>query len=354
MVNVVRDVNNVRKNLILADCPIEEINPIVGTLNYRSKPFIAKSYIANWKRTGIFSELKRYVKYFLVAFIYFFKRKKYHVIVGWQQFYTLIFCFYCSIFHVKKSNIVIALNFTYKEKSGKVSKLYKWFMRKCVNTKYLDYLHVLSSDYAKVVCQEFQFPLDRIIVTTFGIDDKYEKLSKLVCPDGFLKENYALAIGRSNRDYGFLIDAWSDIEYPLVIISDTYKGTVQNDNITLLSNVAGDEAYPWIVNCGLMVIPIDDGTICSGDTVLLTAMSLKRKIVVTTPSTLAEMYVTDEENGFLVEKDATLFRQKVMDILCSEKHKDIGENARNCFLQNFTRSMMGVKISQFLSAHNYD
>ena len=61
--------------------------------------------------------VKRYLKYFAVAFKYFLSRKKYGAIVGWQQFYTLIFVFYCSLFRVKKRNTVVVLSFIYKDKT---------------------------------------------------------------------------------------------------------------------------------------------------------------------------------------------------------------------------------------------
>ena len=342
--------NECKNNIILADCVAEEVLPFAETLYFDSQPFVIRSHVANWKRTGMMSELKRYAKYFLVAFKYFRERKTFNAIVGWQQFYALIFCFYCWIFHVKKTNVVIALNFTYKEKRGKIAKLYKWFMTKCMNPDYMDYLHVLSSEYAVSIYREFGFPLDRIIVTSFGVNDEFDKFSQLEAPKEFVKNSYALAIGRSNRDYDFLIDAWKGIDYPLVIISDTYKGNVNADNILLLSKVVGEEAYSWIVNCGLMIVPIDDGSICSGDTVLLTAMSLKRKIVVTKPSTLAEMYVVDGENAVLTDKEINAFRKVVTDVLHSNQFEHLGECARTNFLQRFTRESMGKKVTNFLNS----
>ena len=340
-----------RENAVLADCVAEEVQPLVKELFFDSQPFNVKVHIANWKRTGKISELKRYAKYFWVGFCYFLKRKNYAAVVGWQQFYALIFCFFCAVFFVKKTTVTMALNFTYKEKKGKLSKLYRWFMGKCVSPEYMDYIHVLSDNYADQICKEFNFPRDRIVVTSFGTLDRYEELSKLSSPEGYKTDGYALAIGRSNRDYDFLIDAWQGIQYPLVIISDTYAKETSDPNITILRNVAGDESYPWIANCGLMIIPIDDGSICSGDTVLLTAMSLERKIIVTKPSTLAEMYVEDGSNAVLVEKDAAMLKRAVNQILHTEQGNQLGKKARESFLTSFTIESMGRKITHVLDSH---
>ena len=333
------------ENIVLADCEIAEVESLAKELEFNNNGFIVKSHIANGKRTGKLSELKRYFKYFAVAFKYFASRKKYGAIVGWQQFYSLIFVFYSALFNVKKYNTVVVLNFTYKAKNGKFSKLYKWFMKKCVSPKYLDYLHVLSDQYADKISKEFDFPRERIIVTAFGVNDC--DYSHLPVPEGFKKDGYALAIGRSNRDYDFLVNAWQGIDYPLVIISDTYRGKIPtNRNITHLTNVVGDASYNWIAHCGLMIIPIDDGEVCSGDTVLLNAMALKRKIIITAPSTLAQMYVTDKKDALLTVKDNDVFKATILGAL--NGFCDIGENARQTFLEKFSRGSMGSKINQFI------
>lgn len=338
------------KHVVLADCISNEVQPLADELTYRGHVFQIESYISNWKRTGILSELKRYATYFAVGFRCFLKRNEYGAIVGWQQFYALTFSFFCSLFRVKKTTTVVALNYTYKDKSGVAARIYRWFMKKCVNTEYMDYLHVLSDAYADLIAEQFQFPRERIIVTGFGVNDCYEEFSVLPAPDSFVKDGYALAIGRSNRDYDFLIRAWEGIDYPLVIISDTYKGSAQSENIVILRNVAGEESYPWIANCGLMVIPIDDASVCSGDTVLLTAMAAKRKIIVTAPSTLAEMYIADGKNALLAPKIEKDFAEIVNAVINTDRFISLGEGARESFLKAYSRQSMGRKLSEKMNA----
>ena len=97
-------------------------------------------------------------------------------------------------------------------------------MKKCLSHKYLDYIHVPSAQYAEIISKGFNFPLERMIVTTFGVNEL--ETDTFPVPEGFGDGSYALAIGRSNRDYDFLCRAWQQVDYPLVIISDTYKGDV--------------------------------------------------------------------------------------------------------------------------------
>lgn len=279
-----------RESIILADCEPGELRIFSEGLGKNGRKYIIKSYPANQGRTGMISEIRRYMNYFLVSFRYFLARGKYDEIICWQQFYALIIGFYCNIFRVKKRNRVVALNYTYKEKK-KLRKLYQWFMKKCLSGGYVDYLHVPSTKYGGIISRQFDYPFNRIIVAVFGIDDTYEKYQDLLPPEQYVKNGYMVAIGRSNRDYKFLIDAWKSINYPLAIISDTFKGKTDNPNISIRNDISGEAQYPWLINCKAVIIPIDDGNICSGDTVLLKGMSYGKIVLVTKPSTLAEMYV---------------------------------------------------------------
>lgn len=337
-----------KKNVILADCAAEEVADLAEELDFGGQGTIVESYIANGKRTGIVSELRRYGTYFAVGFQCFCRRREYNVIVGWQQFYALIFCFFCNVFRVKKENTVIVLNFTYREKRGIFAGVYRWFAGKCLSEAYCDYLHVLSESYADRVSREFSFPRDRILVTPFGVHDAFEEYGGVRPPEGMEKEGYALAIGRSNRDYDFLIRAWKGILYPLVILSDTYTGKVEGENVTHRTDVAGADAYPWIANCALLILPIEDEAVCAGDTVLLTAMSLQRRILVTAPSALAEMYIAHGENAVLAPKEITAFQKIVGEILYSGRYADLGARARESYLKNFSLRSMGKNLSAAL------
>lgn len=336
------------ENILLADCVAQEVLPFLEGLRTPNVSFSVHSHIANWKRTGKVSEAKRYLKYFSVGFSYFWNRKKYGMVIGWQQFYALIDSFFSSVFHVKKVNTIIALNFTYKAKAGKLGGVYRWFMGKCLNPRYMDYIHVLSDAYADEISCEFHFPRERILVTGFGVNDPLPEYADMQPPAGYQKDGYALAIGRSNRDYDFLIQAWASMDYPLVIISDTYTGQTTDQNIKIYRNIAGEASYPWIANCGLMILPIDDGNICSGDTVLLNAMGCERKILVTTPSTLAEMYVEDGKTALLTPKEPAIFRQKVLQALNDPQYANMGQNAREAFLKKYSRETMGRNVSRII------
>lgn len=338
-----------QKNIILADCEYEEIVDFVRGLKKETND----DYVCECKELtnhGWYNNLYRYLMYFIFPIKFFLCRSQYNYILGWQQFFALLFAGYCRLFHVKKKNKVIAMNFTYKQKNGVVGCIYDAFMMFCVKNSYLDYIHVPSYNYASYCTKELKIPREKIIVTPFGLPDTYEqwKNSKVSY------KNFWFSIGRSNRDFQFLVDAWRKMPLNelLIIASDTFtpKGVLP-DNVIYRTDISGDDQFPYIANCKGMIIPIDDGNICSGDTVLLKAMSYAKLAVVTKPSTLAEMYLENTITGLTLAKNINSFVEEMKYYIGNkEKCEEIRENARKKFIHEYSRLKMGERIGVFIHA----
>lgn len=334
------------KSLVMADCNEGELKAFIGAIKDAGIDAECYSLISNGGRQGRFSNLRRYLKYFIAPYEIYKKRNNYEWLIGWQQFYALNFGFWSRLFHAKKVNKVIAVNFTYKKKNGLIGALYRFYMKKCICNDYIDYFHVPSPQYAKMAAEDFNIPISKFIVAPFGIDDVMEKYGNMEKPNRAPEEGYVLSIGRSNRDYDFLVNVWRNLDAKLVIISDEYKNDDLPQNVMLINDVNGDDQYPWISNCRALIIPIDDTRICSGDTVLLTAMSLGKCIFVTNPSTLSEMYVDNDVNAIYINKNVEETRNIISENLNTNDR--IGENARNTFLEKFSRYSMGSTIAKYI------
>ena len=332
----------IKENVILCDCKEDEVEELKrGLEESTNESFLIKSNVANnFNRKSKFGEFKRYFRYFSTPFSIFIHRKKYKTILGWQQFYALIYCFFCSIFHVKKRNYVMAINFTYKEKSGFKGKIYHKFMKTCLENKYLDQIHVLSFSYKSRLLDTFNIPENKIIVSPFGIPDSYN-----IFKDSKVNEqNYALSIGRSNRDYEYLIKEWKKVnKYNLLIITDS-KIEIQSlpKNVKVITSY---DQFPYINNASFIIIPLKDTNLCSGDTVLLNSMSLKKLVIVSDPSTLKEMYIKNGFNGVAVSKNEDCLANYVNSLNEDEIYR-IGENARKDFLENYSRYSMGKHLGR--------
>lgn len=329
------------RNVVLADCIPEEIEDFRKGLEESTRlKWKVISKVSNWGRTSKWKEIRRYFTYFWVSFTIFIHRKEYDNIVGWQQFYSLIFCFFCRLFHVKKNFKVYAINYTYKKKEGLIGKIYYHFIKYIITSQYLDIVMVPSKDYAEICSKQFGIDKEKIAILCFGVCDVFSNYNNMVV------EEIALSIGRSNRDYDWLIKEWKEIDYPLIIISDTYKAPKElPKNIRIIDNISGDEQYPYIMKSRIIILPIDDPTICSGDTVLLTSMSFKKCVIVTTPSTLAEMYVKDGKNGFVVKKVNGELKKCIDKAI---RTNGIGEKARDSYLNNYSIWKMGTTAGDII------
>lgn len=321
-------------NVILADCAQSEVEDFADGCNaVGNAPFKIISSISNWGHGGIMQNLKRYAAYFAFPFKIFLERKRYGIILGWQQFYAINFVLFCRLFHVRKRNLVVAVNFTYKRKDGLKGKIYHRYMKFSCNNKYLDYFHVPSYNYVKRCCDDLGLNESKFIVTGFGVPDTYEQMKNLKAS----LNNYTLSIGRSNRDFDFLVNVWKQDclkNKTLVIASDTWKPTMPlPENVIFRNDIKYDESFAWFNCCDLCITPIADGNICSGDTVLLTGMMFAKPVVVTTPSTLAEMYVKDGVNGICITKAPTDAAVKIAVLLDDKQQMQrLGMSARHGFL----------------------
>ena len=330
-------------NIFLIDCDKNEIEDfLIGLSQVTKKNYEVFQCVCNSHKG--FQELKRYFIYTFFPLKFIFFRKKYNYVIGWQQFFSLFYCFWSRIFHMEKCNIVVALNFTYKAKRGLKGKVYKKFMEYCLTSKYLDFIHVPSEQYVEVCCKEFGLKREMFLVSHFGILDMYSLWKNMQVE----YERYSLAIGRSNRDFDWLVSAWKGLPKNelLIIASDTYTPQIAlPENVIHRKDIVGDEQYRYIINAERVIIPIDDGRICSGDTVLLKSMSFEKTVVVTVPSTLGEMYINDGDDGVLIEKNESLFRAKIMELIeHPEKELEIGKRARQKYIQYYSRHNMGVHI----------
>lgn len=336
-------------NIIFCDCRIEEILDFKQGIEMGTgSKYDVVSSINNGGHGGLFQNLIRYVKYFIFPFFIFLRKKKYREIIGWQQFYAINIAFFCRLFKSKKTSKVIVANFTYKEKAGIIGGIYHRYMKYAVCNDYVDYLHVLSYDYANSLSEALNIPRKKIIVTPFGVSDMYTTYSLLENPFG---DSYSMSIGRSNRDFDFLVDIWKEKGFEkenLVIISDTWQPkSVLPPNVNHYTNIVGKESFAWFANCKLSITPILDGSVCSGDTVLLTGMMLKKTTVITAPSTLSEMYIENGYNGVCIPKDKNEAATILINLLHNnELQTRLGENARETFLKKFSRESMGYSIAK--------
>ena len=334
-----------KSNVALFDSTADEAKDFIkGLEKSTGENWKAIVYNSNKGRKGI-ANIIRYIKYFVFPFKIFVYRKRYNKIIGWQEFYGLIFAFYCRLFHVNKENTLIIKNFIYKPKKGIAGKMYYWFMNYIVKSGYVDVYICASKTNAKYCSEIFEEDENKFIFIPFGVNDFSKEVDCRIPPQC----DFVLSLGRSNRDWDYLIDAFKTMPYNLKIICDElHKDSVPN-NIEILNNVWGHESYEYIYNCKCMVIPIDDGRIASGDTVLLQAMSFSKPIIITRPSCLADDYVKDGYNGIVVNKTCEELAEAIERLFNDNSlYCELATNARKHYVDNHSLYTYGYNVGKMI------
>ena len=335
-----------KRNIALFDSTSEEAEDFIkGLQTATGLEWEAKVLTANQGRKSKAANLLRYMKYFLFPFQIFLNRKKYDNIVGWQAFYGLLFAFYCRLFHVKKRNSLLIKNLIYKPKKGWIGKIYFAFMRYIVKSQYVDVFVCSSERYCDYCADTFQEPRERFVFIPFGVND----FTKIVDTSKPATNDYILALGRSNRDWDFLIDSLGNTPYPVRIVCDELQRETLPSNIQIYNDVWQEASYEFIRNCKMMIIPIMDGRIVAGETVLLQAMSFSKPIVITKPSCLADDYVTDGVTGLVVPKEKTALLDAVKKLYEDESlYGAISQNCRKLYEDRHSLYSFGLNVGKSL------
>ncbi len=249
----------------------------------------------------------RYFKYLFFPLEVYRKRKRFAKMFAWQVFYAVGFGFYDRLLGGRADNLVLGKNLIYRPKGGWVGRLYLKWLKYAAGRGRKELYLVSSQAYQSYLEEQVGVESNRIKAMPFGKED-FSRTEEAGAPR---KENpdwpagsYLLALGRSNRDYDWLVDALEGTGRKLHIISDEYRPARLPENVRVSNDLSGLQVLPSLRDAAAMVFPIDDGRLDAGETVLLMGFMLAKPVIVTGPSCLAADYLRDGQNGLVVEKDA--------------------------------------------------
>lgn len=248
----------------------------------------------------------RYFKYLFFPLAVYRKRKQFAKIFAWQVFYAVGFGFYDRLLGGRADNLVVGKNLIYRPKGGRVGRLYlKWLEYAAGRGRRELYL-VSSQAYQGYLEEQVGVESNRLKAMPFGKEDftqaQEAKAPRRENPD-WPAGSYLLALGRSNRDYDWLVKALEGTDRKLHIISDEYHPARLPKNVRVSSNLSGLQVLPSLRDAAALVFPIGDGRLDAGETVLLMGFMFAKPVIVTGPSCLATDYLRDGRNGLVVEKD---------------------------------------------------
>ncbi len=284
-----------KENVILVDfLPENEWNFLEGIKEKTDKNWRVIPCVSNKDRGSRWSNMKRYFKYFSFTLKIFLHRGSYSEIIAWQQFYGLIYAFYCRLFHCRKVNKLVVMTFIYKDKSGPIGSVYRRFVRYCIRSRYIDKLVCFSSGECSYYASLFHMKEEKFCFIPLG--EELEETNPDEMKEFSEEKDYILAIGYSCRDYDFLIDTLEDSKYQVRIYGN--RNCDHAGNIKLFKSISHNKLNILFSKCRCIAIPLKNTNIAAGQLSMLHAMQLGKPVIVT-DSIGAQDYIKHGENGFI-------------------------------------------------------
>lgn len=158
---------------------------------------------------------------------------------------------------------------------------------------------------------------------------------------------YAVAAGRSGRDYPTLFEGWQDVDFNLRIVCDAVAAvpTRMPKGASLVTNCYGEAYLRELAGALFVIIPLVPSDISAGQMVLVQAMALGKACIITrTPTTID--YVEHEQNGLLVDPgDPVQLRHEIIRLITDKPLRDrLGKAALATFEQrhSFASYVSGI------------
>lgn len=287
----------------------------------------------------------RYMHYFKIAWNLFRNRDNVVNILSNQQFYGLIFAFYCRLFKVKKTTSNYVLSFIYNDKKGLAGWVYKKFIQFIVHSEYVDKLLVHSSSEVEFYSDRLGIDRNKLEFCVLGVTD--DSVDYDIIDASTLKDPVILSVGNSNRDFNFIKRALKGKQYRVELYSDRLENE-QDDNIKSSPGLSVQDYYKKLATCFCMVIALEDPNISSGQLVMLQSCAFGKPVIITSSNGCID-YIFDGVS-IAIRKDVIELQNAIDGLLSNkEKYRELCEASRDLFDRYFSLGSMGIRIGEIIN-----
>lgn len=335
--------NVIKENVILVDFPITSNNWEfkAGLESVTEKTWTVLGKTSNQNHGNILNKLIRLIKYFIFPLEILLKRNNYSSVLAWQQFYGLILAFYFRLFKIKNAPQIIVMTFIYKKKKSIIGTVYKKFMDYIVTSGYITKFIVFAESEKKYYSNIFNVTKELFAFTNLGIEDKKNEFE-------LDDEDYYISVGRSNRDYKWLISNWKDSFPKLIIICESLNES-NRSNIEILKDCHGNNYLRKMAGCHAVIIPLADNKISSGQLVILQSMMFGKPLIATRNDTI-KSYIKNGITGLVIEKNKEQLEAAIMRLNNNETYYKMQIESRKLFECCFSPKKMGEQIGEIINS----
>ncbi len=281
----------------------------------------------------------RYLTYIFSPLRLFFTRNRYEKMIYWEQFLGLMLVFFCRLFHVKTCPEITIMALIYKPKKGLVGKLFHWFVKRSVTSRYVKRIIVYSQSEVDYYSGLFGVPKEKFSFEPLGLADRKDLRAEEKKP-----EKYYLSAGRSNRDYDFLRQAWPRGGKKITVVCDVEKAE-DGGGIHYEKSCHGDDYLRLLSGAYASVVPLQSEKISSGQLVFLQSFMFGVPVIATKNDTVP-VYVDDGVTGFIIDKTPEALRTALEKLDDPETRQRMSSNARKAFEERYSLFEMGRRVGR--------
>lgn len=221
----------------------------------------------------------------------------------------------------------VVLQFIMREKRRDLGSRLKYlFMRLCFSSVYR--VVCSSASEADYYREAFGWDSAKAAFTPMHTDPAFLEPSENTSGS---RDSYIIAAGRTFRDYETLISAVAGLDIRTIIVASQQNIPAKQlpGNVSVFYDISYAKLQELITGCEVMVLPLEDRCISTGQSVMLQAMAAGKAVIATRTSGTID-YIQDMENGVLVEpKNPEKLRAAISALLESpELRRRLGSNAR--------------------------
>lgn len=335
-----------RKNILVTDMDyIEDWDFIKGLESSIGESFEQVAMVSNKLRSRLYNII-RYFLYFYNPFKLFLNRGKYQRIVCWQAFYGVVFVFYHLLFNVKCQNEVTVVNLIYKPKNNIIGKIYHKWLSWILKSGYIHCYISGSKTHCEYLHEEFGIPMSQLHFVHYCREDD---AAKTISDENPIGSDYVLGLGRSNRDWEWVINCFKESDRNLVIVCDDLNVNKSeiSSNITIIKDIWGDEMLKYLRHCKCQVCSFFYPEVASGEMVYVQGLNMSKPIVVTAPCCITDDYVKDGVTGIIVKKDKKAFLDAIESLFTDDElYNNICKNARSTYENEYNLFQYGRKAGE--------
>ena len=238
----------------------------------------------------------------------------------------------------------VIVQFIMREKAPSVKSGLKYaFMRWCFSSVYLCVCS--SRPEAKYYERAFGWPSEKLAFVPFHTDPAF------VDRPPSQEEPFILSAGRTFRDYQTLLDALAGTDLSLTIVAGrhAFGRAVIPANVTVRYDLPLPELIGLISRSMVVVLPLQEREISTGQSVLLEAMAMGKAVVATRVNGTVD-YIEHMRTGLLVPPNDSEAMREALTLLVRdpELRRRIGDAGRKEVLQKYLPNHYAQEVSRVL------